>query len=79
MGSAGAPEITRLMEESDALVDALLQRLKDRRDTKRTPKPAYPRGLGEALTEAASHRGKFYLVEIMIPRGTLSKTMSRFA
>lgn len=36
------------------------------------------RELQEALTRATADRGKFQLIEIMIPRGALSKTMLRF-
>lgn len=35
--------------------------------------------LGKALSQAHATRGKFQLIEIMIPRGQLSGTMSRYA
>jgi len=35
--------------------------------------------LQEALNRAAAYRGKFQLIEIMISRGVISETMSRFA
>ena len=35
--------------------------------------------LGTALSQAHATRGKFQLIEIMIPRGELSGTMSRYA
>ncbi|MFO1074081.1 MAG: indolepyruvate/phenylpyruvate decarboxylase [Geminicoccaceae bacterium] len=35
-------------------------------------------GLAQALTEAAATRGRFQLVEVMIPRGAMSATLRRF-
>lgn len=37
------------------------------------------RELYDALSRAAATRGRFQLIEIMIPRGVLSETMSRYA
>lgn len=36
------------------------------------------RELAEALAQAAATRGRFQLIEIMIPRGVLSETLARF-
>jgi indolepyruvate decarboxylase len=36
------------------------------------------RELSEALAKEVATRGRFQLIEIMIPRGVLSTTLSRF-
>jgi indolepyruvate decarboxylase len=35
--------------------------------------------LGLALDRAVRRRGKFSLIEVMLPRGTTSNTLARFA
>jgi indolepyruvate decarboxylase len=37
------------------------------------------RGLENALDHAVAHRGQFSLVEVMLPRGVTSRTLTRFA